>query len=290
MTETIGKPGTPENIYTATVYVAAPGTPLRGVDGEIDSTSLAGHIYYSISDGQTDRGYGFSPLKRGVAGPGKIVENEFDEYVQPAYSRTLEITKSQYDALEDFGDSGLLKSNKYFNLWYDGATNSCVDFTWGALNHAGLHKRIELPFGLEYVPKNHDGTLKTLDNIRDFQRIPDPVPGSTHNREQTHPMPKQDGWQRLFSDDDPHGAARDPRHALVAPGEARGPFDDPVLNGMSAALRAGDGKALDDIGRQFASSDEGVRMAQLGEQLHASQHPMAQAHQPEQQAAALARS
>lgn len=36
-----------EDRYRVTVYVAAPGTPLR--EG---GTSAAGHMYYSISDGR----------------------------------------------------------------------------------------------------------------------------------------------------------------------------------------------------------------------------------------------
>lgn len=42
--------------YTVTVFVAAPGTPLR--DG---STSAAGHLNYQISGGEYEKRYGSSP-------------------------------------------------------------------------------------------------------------------------------------------------------------------------------------------------------------------------------------
>lgn len=43
------------NRYTLTIYVAAPGTPTLK-DGEKD-TSTVGHVYYSISDGNSKMGW-----------------------------------------------------------------------------------------------------------------------------------------------------------------------------------------------------------------------------------------
>src|SRR5690606_4066847 len=96
--------------------------------------SLAGHVFYSISDGTVERGYGFSPVESGTGGPGHVVRDEPLAYRSPAYIRTMEITEVQYEALLTYGESALNKDERHFNLQYAGATNSCIDFTWGALN------------------------------------------------------------------------------------------------------------------------------------------------------------
>ena len=269
-----------DRIYTVTLYVAAPGTPVQQPGADTIRNSLAGHVYYSISDGQTERGYGFSPIQSGAQGPGQVVANEHRVYQDPAYSRTMQINESQYRALKDYGDSGLRGDSKYFDLEYNGATNSCIDFTWGALNHAGLHREHRLPFGYRLQDKDYDGTVKPLDNIREFRRIPDPVPDSPHNREQENELPERKFWQRLISEQDvrhdpPEG---DSRQASGHTGH-RGPFDDPVLNQLHAAVLRGDGEALDLIGRQFNRSEEGVLLAKRGEQLHAAR----QAYAPPEQ-------
>lgn len=120
--------------YAVTVYVAAAGTPLMA-----GGTSFGGHMYYSIDDGATVKSYGFSPIKHGEAsGPGKVSFNDVDTYQKPYYSRTMEIDKAQYDKLEAFG---VAPAKHGFNMEYHGAKNSCIDFTWDALNHAGLHRK-----------------------------------------------------------------------------------------------------------------------------------------------------
>lgn len=108
--------------YTVTVFVAAPGTPLR--DG---STSAAGHLYYQISNGESEKSYGFSPQKHGVVvGPGRVSTEDAQTYQSPFYGRTMEITENKYNKLRDFGEA----PGKYaFDLNYNGATNSCIDFT-----------------------------------------------------------------------------------------------------------------------------------------------------------------
>lgn len=74
--------------YTATVYVAAPGTPLTKEDGSPlllpgsnkQDYSVVGHLYYKISDGTRDgtKGFGFAPKKAGKPfGEGEIKKDEF---------------------------------------------------------------------------------------------------------------------------------------------------------------------------------------------------------------------
>lgn len=86
----------PETHYTVTIYVAAPGSPLAG-----GGTSAAGHVYYSVSDGKSNNSYGFAPLTHGESsGPGGVSTTDVADYKDPYYSRTLEISKDQYETLK----------------------------------------------------------------------------------------------------------------------------------------------------------------------------------------------
>lgn len=48
-----------DKVYTLTVYLAAPGTPVKKSNGI--EYSLPGHAYYAISDGTIKKGFGFAP-------------------------------------------------------------------------------------------------------------------------------------------------------------------------------------------------------------------------------------
>jgi hypothetical protein len=60
----------------------------------------------------------------------------------------------------------------HFNLTYNGATNSYIDFTWSALNHAGLHRQLSLPNGQSSPLRDHDVRLLPESNISALQSIP----------------------------------------------------------------------------------------------------------------------
>jgi hypothetical protein len=186
------------------MYVAAPGTPL--LEG---GSSAAGHVYFAISDGKTQSSYGFSPIESGAAsGPGKVSTADVEEYQRPFYKRTLEITQEQYEKLKDFGERP--KENG-FDTMYNGATNSCIDFTWGALNHAGLH-RSNLFFQQD---KQFEGALKPLSNVEAIRSIKAPFPHSELNGEVRNRMPERTILQRMFSQEQPHpvGGGDDPLFA-----------------------------------------------------------------------------
>lgn len=73
--------------------------------------------------------FGFAPIKPGVtAGPGKIYDADAEQYQKPFYKRTMEISKEQYDKLNEFGSS---PDSHGLSMQYNGTSNSCVDFTWG---------------------------------------------------------------------------------------------------------------------------------------------------------------
>ncbi|MBB3175806.1 glycoside hydrolase family protein [Variovorax sp. Sphag1AA] len=63
----------------------------------------------------------------------------------------------------------------------------------------------------------------------------------------------------------------------------RGPFNAPYLDRTYAALQAGDSNQLDRIAIEFAQSPEGLRMAQLGDQLFTQQQAQEQQQLQEQQ-------
>lgn len=198
--------------YSLTIYTALPGTPLVDMEGKPDGTSAAGHMWYSLSDGKSENSYGFAPREHGASsGPGKGFDTDTKAYQNPAYSRTLEITPEQYAKLKQFGQAGLDQDWRFFKGEYNGASNSCVDFTWGALKHAGfeIHRpQVAVHDGTVVTPEyrgpiesHFDGRLKPGHNKVDIQQIVAPVPGSPMNTETTNPPPKDRSLlQHLLSD------------------------------------------------------------------------------------------
>jgi len=177
--------------YTLSVYVAAPGTPLR-----TGGTSAAGHVYYSISNGLETTSYGFAPIAHGaVSGPGEVGNRDVEDYKAPFYVRTMEISKEQYGKLRDYG---AMPDEFGFNKQYNGASNSCIDFTWGALNHAGLH-RTNLVFMQD---RDFEGSLKPLSNQQYIRSIRAPYPDSELNKEERNLMPERTFLQRFISEQD----------------------------------------------------------------------------------------
>ena len=207
--------------FQVTVYTALPGTPLLDEHGRPDGTSAAGHMWYQVSDGESESSYGFAPKEHGAAsGPGKGYRSDTNAYQNPAYSRTLEITAEQFNKLKQFGEAAVDEQWKYFKSDYNGATNSCVDFTWGALKHAGfeIHRpQVAVHDGTVVTPEysgtiesHFDGRLKPGHNKADIQQIVSPVPGSPLNSEQTNPPPKDRSLiQHLLSENDASPAQRE---------------------------------------------------------------------------------
>lgn len=96
-------------------------------------------MWYQVNDyRKKPSSFGFAPEKHGNAfGKGKVYYDDIDNYQSTSYSKTIEITKDQYDKLIDFGNY----PQKYgFDKDYNGLTNSCIDFTWKALSEVGLNK------------------------------------------------------------------------------------------------------------------------------------------------------
>ncbi|MGE6334963.1 XVIPCD domain-containing protein [Stenotrophomonas sp. NPDC077659] len=183
--------------YTVTIYVAAPGTPLLA-----GGTSAAGHVYFKAAHGKDETSFGFAPIEHGVTtGPGMVYYNDVEQYEKPYYQRTMEISKEQYEKLNEFG----AKPGEHgFNTSYHGLDNSCIDYTWGALNHAGLH-RTNLLFVQD---KNFEGGLKPLTNVEYIRSIRAPFPDSDLNTEHYNEMPERTLMQRIISEEQLQGDDR----------------------------------------------------------------------------------
>ena len=243
--------------YTVTIYVAAPGTPLQ--DG---GTSLTGHVYYTISAGHEDLSFGFAPAVHGTtSGPGEVFKRDVEQYQNPLYARTIEIRGEQYQKLLNFGDNPHLHG---FNMEYQGATNSCIDFTWTALNHAGLHRTTA-----RSIPdKDFEGSLKPLDNRDAIRSIRAPFPDSELNGEQHHPMPKRTLLQRVISEED----LQPPQ-----PGQ-RSPSGDPAFDAVFFALQSHNELALEQaVTRMMASPTALAMQEQARDMLEAKQLEQSQA-------------
>ncbi|GKW18433.1 hypothetical protein PEC302107_01620 [Pectobacterium araliae] len=197
--------------YTVTIYTAYPGTPLNDDYGnpDLDKTtkerivSMAGHMWFKISiisdKNQEPDSYGFAPIKSGVIGKGIVTKHDNIHYENPYYSREIEVKKYQYEKLKEFGETAFKKSNKYFSLYYNGAANSCIDFTWQALRHAEL-----IPESIQEKKEadKFDGELKVIHNIPHIKSIPAPFPDSELNVEKYNKIPDRKIWHRLFSKND----------------------------------------------------------------------------------------
>ena len=199
--------------YVITVYSAMPGTPLNKPDGSPDGVSAAGHMWYEISDAQLSNSYGFAPKGHGAAsGPGIGYRGDTSAYQKPYYSRTMEITSEQYGKLQQFGEAAVDGNWWHFRGNYNGATNSCVDFTWGALKHAGfnIHRpevtthdgTVVSPERIGAIENHFEGRLQPARNKLDIQQLVDPVPGSPLNSEKSNPAPDRSLLQHLISENE----------------------------------------------------------------------------------------
>jgi len=206
--------------YSVTVYVAAPGTPLTK-EGP-GATSTPGHMFYTISDGAgKPQSFGFAPVEHGnVNGPGFVPRDDVENYKNPLYSRTMEISKEQYEKLKEFGEH---PQQHGFDLKYKDVRNNCVDFTWAGLNHAGIQRQNHVEIAAQGIgtttvgpsirvplPGHSDGksAFRPAENVDDVKSIKDPMPGSQLNKEHTNPMPHRGPLQWLLSDK----GMEDPNH------------------------------------------------------------------------------
>ncbi|XWU45337.1 MAG: hypothetical protein HEQ09_09280 [Dolichospermum sp. UKL202] len=142
---------------TVTINIAGHETPLA--DG---TKSSVGHMWYSLTDSNGNKtSYGFSPDREHGSqpfAPGAVNAHGQDDsyYMSREYSKTINITQAQYDAMKNFGDK---PQDSGFSTYYNGLSNSCIDFTWKALEKAGLN------------PSGFQGDIWPTHNIDDVKNI-----------------------------------------------------------------------------------------------------------------------
>lgn len=206
--------------YKVEIVIAAPGTPLVDENGVqkvvngVPQTSAPGHMFYVLhGPGNTTRSFGFAPSEHGsMNGPGEVMKTDASEYKDPYYSRTLEISEEQFKKLEAFGSDARKHG---FGMHYEDVRHNCVDFTWAALNHAGMHRKASLDlngFGVGQILPDARFTLggkmdgkdayRPMRNIHGVDSIEPPIPGSELNQKKIGPMPERSLKQFILSDAD----------------------------------------------------------------------------------------
>lgn len=244
--------------YTVEIVIAAPGTPLMDpktgrqevLDG-VPQTSSPGHMFYVLhASGEPAKSFGFAPKVHGsINGPGDIMPDDADVYKDPRHSRTLEISEAQYKKLEAFGSD----PEKFgFSKHYEDVRHNCVDFTWEALNHAGIERKRSIdvnafggPAGQLFpdvrIPLDSKGAgkdgFRPLRNIHGVDSIEPPFPNSDLNRTKTNPMPERTWKHRLLSENDDIGERSGERLANDArvPGDTLHPLDQRVRAALGEA-------------------------------------------------------
>jgi len=122
-------------------------------------------MWYELTDDQGNTSsYGFAPDEEhhgSPFAPGQRYRTDSSEYKTTAYSREIEISQAQYDAMQKFGED---PTSAGFSMRYNGLTNSCIDFTWKALEVGGLN------------PSGYEGALWPTHNISAVKNIKAPAP------------------------------------------------------------------------------------------------------------------
>lgn len=127
---------------TIEINIAGPGHPLY--DGKL---SKAGHMWIRLPNGET-RGYT----------PKGVTEEDGDTYKPGYFSREIELTRDQWNSVQDFIDNPRLYG--FGDDKYDFARNSCVDYTWKFLEQAGWN-----PEGFEgkLPPRSNEPYIRDLE-------------------------------------------------------------------------------------------------------------------------------
>lgn len=153
---------------TLSIYVSEAATPQHnGGDGK-PGQSFAGHMWLGLdavnsqnanrSTSQTATSMGFAPLKHGsIQGEGMVVRDDSFNYYGPKVHRIdIEVTDAQRAAILKFAENPKAHG---FDMQYQGITNSCVDFSWKALDAAGLN------------PTHTEGQVLPTDNLPQLHKL-----------------------------------------------------------------------------------------------------------------------
>ncbi len=139
--------------------------------------------------------------------------------------------------------------------------NNCVDFTWEALNHAGIQRKssidvnalggpagqllpdVRIPLDIKGAGKD---AFRPLRNIHGVDSIDPPFPDSELNQRKTNPMPERSLKQHMLSDAEGMGERSGDRLAWHS--------NDPLLSQIHQGLARLDAER----GRDFDATSENI--------------------------------
>jgi hypothetical protein len=107
------------------VYVAKKGASFHEVDGRV-AYSGEGHMFIGVQDNSGLSSWGFQPHG--------VVPDEHKQYYQTTQI-SFEISEQKAKEIKQFAQDAE-NDNKKMGSWWP--WNSCVDFSWKALNIAGI--------------------------------------------------------------------------------------------------------------------------------------------------------
>jgi hypothetical protein len=153
-----------------TIKIAPAGTP--EADG---SKSIAGHMWFTIDNGSGyESTYGFAPNSANqghMSGQGQVKTDDDDRYIYDPnnhsfYTKRIEITQEQYDAIKSFADATKLNESN-FNTFYEVGSNNCIKFTYDAMNEgakvAGINLQdVDQFFAVAIPPNWQQGAVDLL--------------------------------------------------------------------------------------------------------------------------------
>jgi hypothetical protein len=138
-----------ETRYYFRAHIESVGTEYKNEDGSI-SKSKTGHMWYEIYEKDSSGNIVEDSVKNAGYTKDGIVTDDGEVYLgDPAFSTSeLKLTKEQFEFLKDFGekDSKLAAEHGFGDGHilnggdYNPANNSCIDYTWKAMELAGINR------------------------------------------------------------------------------------------------------------------------------------------------------
>lgn len=180
-----------------TINIADSGTPVFDPKTGLPKPSVTGHMWFELKDNAGQKvSYGFAPdsaYEGKPIAPGSAVGTDSNNYQGPRYyTREVEISQAQYDSIKNYGDATLKASpgsvvsvkdvngnNQSFTLYYNGLTNSCIDYVWKGLSVGGLN------------PANFEGALVPTWNVSYVNKVLDQIKSDIGSKNSLFNIDKQ---------------------------------------------------------------------------------------------------
>lgn len=149
------------------IKIVNKGTDHTNFETGVTKPSATGHMWWEIHESNDKiTSYGFAPAP-GYEGkpfaPGHKYDNDNTAYKfnesQGDYKREFDISDNQLETLKRFGDKPDLQEFG-FDMEYDGIHNSCIDFTYKALDI------------IDFVPEGYNGDVWPTWNINNIRALP----------------------------------------------------------------------------------------------------------------------